>query len=987
MGAIFQNYHRHTFMTNPVVPDSTVSNEDYAKRAKALGHGIISTMEHGNQGCYIEGYHLAKAHDLRFVFGAEAYWVKDRTSQDSQNCHIYLGAKNENGRQAINDVLSEANLSGFYRRPRIDLPLIFSLPKNDVIVTTACVAFWKYPDIDSIVEDLANHFGKNFFLEVQYHHTNSQRELNRHILTLHDRLRVPLIMGCDSHYILPIQHQDREDFLLSKGIRYEDEEGWFLDYPDGDEAKRRFLVQGVLTESQIDEAMANTNTFLDVEEYDSPIFNSNLKMPSLPLCQGWTQQQKDDEYERLVWQGWSAYKTQVPEEQHAHYENEIASEIATVRECGMADYFLINYHVIKQGKENGGILTRTGRGSAVSFITNMLLGFTEVDRIAAKVKMYPDRFMSAARILAAGTLPDIDFNVAEQEPFALAQQQVLGEDHAYPMLSYHPMKASKAWKMYAKSQNVPFETANQVSVQIRAYEEALKQADDESKDDIALLDYIAPEFQEIFRKSENYRGIVESWSIAPCAYLLYQGSIRREIGLVRIKDHICCVMDGHWAEAGHFLKNDLLKVSVVKLIKRAYERIGMQVPSVNQLLAMCPPDDPVWDVYGNGACMGVNQVERKGTASRCAVYKPRNISELCAFVAAIRPGFKSLYKTFESRQPFEYGVKAFDDLLRTEELPQAFCLYQEQEMAALHYAGIPMADCYSAIKDIAKKRAEKVLAYKTKFIEGFRRTMIEDDGQDEQTADSISEKLWQVIEDSARYSFNASHSYCVSCDSLYIAWVKAHHPLELYETLLRVYEEKGEKDKMLDAKAEAKRFFSIRFPPMRYGQDNREIAAHPDTREITDSLGSLKGFSASVGKRVYEASLCPHDSFIDVLSSLSAKGLKAKIEPLVLIDYFVAFGNQRELLRILDAFNRLKQGDAKELDRGSIDGTPLEEAVRKFSTWTTKAGTEAKRYKLTDARSLLKEIDHSIDRGYPVVLAISQSSITSVSPHGNVWNN
>ena len=165
---------------------------------------------------------------------------------------------------------------------------------------------------------------------------------------------------------------------------------------------------------------------------------------------------------------------------------------------------------------------------------------------------------------------------------------------------------------------------------------------------------------------------------------------------------------------------------------------------------------------------------------------------------------------------------------------------------------------------------------------------------------------------------------------------------------------------MLDAKAEAKRFFAIRFPPMRYGQDNREIAAHPDTREITDSLGSLKGFSASVGKRVYEASLCPHESFVDVLSSLSSKGLKAKIEPLVLIDYFVAFGNQRELLRILDAFDRLKQGDAKELDRGSIDGTPLEETVRKFSTWTTKAGTEAKRYKLTNARSLLKEIESAI---------------------------
>ena len=44
--------------------------------------------------------------------------------------------------------------------------------------------------------------------------------------------------------------------------------------------------------------------------------------------------------------------------------------------------------------------------SAVSFITNKLLGFMEVDRIAAKVKMYPERFMSATRIIEAKTLPD-----------------------------------------------------------------------------------------------------------------------------------------------------------------------------------------------------------------------------------------------------------------------------------------------------------------------------------------------------------------------------------------------------------------------------------------------------------------------------------------------------------------------------------------------------------------------------------------------------
>lgn len=389
-----------------LVPDSTVSNADYAKRALELGHGIISTMEHGNQGCYIEGYTLAKQHNLKFVFGAEAYWVKDRTQSDPTNGHIYIGARNENGRQCINDILSEANLTGFYKRPRIDVPLLLSLPRDDVIVTSACVAFWKYDDVEDIVQTLAQHFGKNFFLEVQYHLTDAQRQLNERILRVRDRLKIPLIMGCDSHYIFPQQSQDRDDFLLSKGISYEDEEGWFLDYPDGDEAYQRFCRQGVLTEAQIDEAMSNTNVFLDVEDYDSEIFNANLKLPKLPRMKDWSQEQRDEAYERLVWQGWDRYKPSVPEELHPHYESEIQSEIDSVKECHMADYFLIDYEIVKRGKEMGGLLTKTGRGSAVSFITNMLLGFTEVDRIAAKVKMYPDRFMTATRILQAGTLPD-----------------------------------------------------------------------------------------------------------------------------------------------------------------------------------------------------------------------------------------------------------------------------------------------------------------------------------------------------------------------------------------------------------------------------------------------------------------------------------------------------------------------------------------------------------------------------------------------------
>ena len=950
---VFQNYHRHAMYTNVRISDSAVTPKDYAERAKALGHGILSSAEHGWQGNYFETVRLAKEYGLKPLIGAEAYWVKDRTEKDRTNCHIFLGAKNERGRQALNDVLSEANLTGFYGQPRLDVPLLLSLPKDDLIVTTACIAYWRYENIEEITAMLAKHFGKNFFLEVQYHNTESQRELNKRILRLHNELKIPLIMGCDSHYIGADQGQTRTDFLVSKGLTYPDEEGWFLDYPDGDTAYERFANQCVLSHNEINDAMDNTGVFLEVEEYDSPIFNTDIKMPSLfPTL---SQEEKNEKYKSLVWSGWEEYKTQVPEDKWALYESEIEKEIKTVEDTKMADYFIDNYHIIRKGKENGGWLTKSGRGSAVSFITNMLLGFTEVDRIAAKVHMYPERFMSATRILQSGSLPDIDFNCAPVEPFARAQQEILGEDHAYPMVAYGTMQKSAAWKLYAKSQGISFEIANAVSEQIKKYETAVKHAPEDEKDDINVFDYIDKDFHEIYEKSKDYLGLVTSWSIAPCSYLLYEGSIRKEIGLVKVKDHLCCLMDGHWAEACHFLKNDLLKVSVVDLIYRAYHRIGIEPPTVTELLKMCPPDDKAWEIYEKGCTLGINQCEQTGTASRVTKYRPKNISELGAFVAAIRPGFKSMYKTFEERKPFAYGVKAFDELIQTDEMPSSFLLYQEQEMAALNYAGIDMSDCYTAIKNIAKKRADKVLAYKEKFINGFSKVMIEDEHKTPEEAAHMSQELWQIIEDSSRYSFNASHSYCVALDSLYGAWLKAHHPLEFYEVLLTLAEQKGDKDKMNALKEEAESYFNIKFPPFRFGQDNRSIKADVENNLIVNSLSAIKGFSLSVGAALYDCSKNNFTSFVDVLAWLDKKALKAsKVRPLITIDYFQQFGNINELLAILDLWELLKQGQAKSVRKDKVTSIVVQRILSYNCSTTNKDGTESVSYRMDDEQTAMK---------------------------------
>ena len=81
--------------------------------------------------------------------------------------------------------MSEANDTGFYGQARLDKELILSLPPDDVWVTSACIKFWDYEDVEDFVAALFGHFGRNFYLEVQYHNTESQRELNKRIIRIH----------------------------------------------------------------------------------------------------------------------------------------------------------------------------------------------------------------------------------------------------------------------------------------------------------------------------------------------------------------------------------------------------------------------------------------------------------------------------------------------------------------------------------------------------------------------------------------------------------------------------------------------------------------------------------------------------------------------------------------------------------------------------------------------------------------------------------
>lgn len=417
------------------------------------------------------------------------------------------------------------------------------------------------------------------------------------------------------------------------------------------------------------------------------------------------------------------------------------------------------------------------------------------------------------------------------------------------MIAFGTFKKKSAFKLYARAKDIPAALANEITKQIEKYETDLKYADDEDKKYINVYDYVDEKYHNLIKESEKYWGIVADRKKAPSAHLLYQGNIRKEIGLIKCKSEstkkeaITCVIDGAVAEEYKFLKNDNLVVNVVDLTDRIFKRIGKEHMSANQLLEAVKDNQAVWDIYAKGLTMGVNQCEKSSTTQKVMRYKPQNEAELASFIAAIRPGFKSMYPIFESRQQFSYGVPTLDKLLSTEQMPIPFMIFQEQVMTVLNYAGFPMDECYGLIKAISKKKVEKVKAIREKFIDSFSRRIRQDDHLDMDTASEMAHRVWQIVDDNSNYSFNSSHRYCMAIDSLYCAYLKATYPYEFYEVLLQYFSDKGNKEKVTLLKKEMKEGFGIQDGGIKFGKDNTKIKADPDNNSINTALLSIKNMN------------------------------------------------------------------------------------------------------------------------------------------------
>lgn len=945
----YQNYHKHTSLSHRYNKDSSLVPIDYFKIMKPLADKgipqIYSTVEHGWQGNYFKEYlDLQKFNEdnaknnpnykpIKFVFGTEAYWVKDHKAKDKSNNHIILLAKNDNGRKALNEAICKSfiteesiqngtarnmfpdmNLQDddtyYYYKNRMDLDLLETLPKDDIFVTTACVAYWlgysnldNWADIDECVLRMNNHF-TDFYLEVQANNTEKQKKINRHIMELHYKYDIPIIAATDSHEITMSQMQDREYLLESNNISYPEEDGNYMDFPNIDVLRQRFKEQGILTEAEWNEAINNTNVILNFEDID--LISKTWQIPIAKQFKGLSQEERNQKLKDLIIKQWREQFNDINKDKLQQYHKEIQHDYNEIVKCDMADYFLDDYLILKTGQEKyHGVLTSTGRGSAVGMYINKLLGFTKVDKVNSPVQMYSERFMTADRI-NSGTAPDVDNNVATREPFIQAERDIVGYNGVFDIMALGLLKYKSAFKMFARANNLNPQLQNIVTSQIDTYENAVKhKEDDETEDDYDIHNYVDSKYWDLIDGCQKYRGIVDHLGASPCATILYDGNVIRDVGVIMIKSETTkketwiALQESSTMDTCKFLKNDILIVDSIGLAKDIYDEIGMKPFTINELLNEIENDKKVWDIYKNGYTMCINQVEQDKSRAKVMRYKPTNISELCQFVAAIRPGFQSMYNKFEKREHFEYGIKSLDNIIQDQYRNSSFIIYQEDLMKILGFAGFSMTETYPIIKAISKKKKYVIESAKDRFIPNFTKAIMNSgDANSENKAKEIAKKVWQIIEDNASYSFNCSHSYCMALDSVTLAWQKAYHPYEFYKVCLERYTNKGDKNKVAKIKQEMNQM-GIKLSPLKFHEDNRHFLVSPTHEYITQRLDSIKSIQKTAPQFLYELGQHQYLSFMDLLKVLEEnKKLcnNTSIVKLIKLNYFSEFGSVNKLL-------------------------------------------------------------------------------------------
>ena len=293
-------------------------------------------------------------------------------------------------------------------------------------------------------------------------------------------------------------------------------------------------------------------------------------------------------------------------------------------------------------------------------------------------------------------------------------------------------------------------------------------------------------------------------------------------------------------------------------------------------------------------------------------------------------------------------------------------------MKYLIWLGIPETGSYDIIKKIAKKKFKEpeLAELKEKLEQGWIKQVGTNDGFIE---------TWNVVENAARYSFNASHSLSYAYDSLYGAYLKSHYPLEYYTVALNYYN--GDEKRTVRLINELSSF-DIKLSPIKFGKSIDKYACDKATNAIYKGITSIKYLNSQVAKELFElAQKQKYDSFIELLQDINDKTScdDRQLRILITLGFFSDFGENGKLLKIMELYNNLmsrKQIKLSDIEKLDID----EKLLQKYAQTRTP-----KMYKDLDMAGYIAEIIPSIPNKTLNITQQIESECEYLGTPNSIW--
>lgn len=448
-------------------------------------------------------------------------------------------------------------------------------------------------------------------------------------------------------------------------------------------------------------------------------------------------------------------------------------EIKTIIDMGFADYFLIVQDYVSYA-ETHDILVGPGRGSAAGSLVSYALNITKVDPIQYGLQF--ERFLNPGR----KSMPDIDvdFMDTRREDMIQYMREKYGENRVGQIITYQTIMAKQAIRDIGRIYDYHDWLVDNLSKAITDPKLSINKAYKVLPAFKKLIDSdnYYKEIASLARKIEN---LPRQSGLHAAGIILNNAPLEDSIPVsIDVNGHYISQYEAPYLEEQGLLKMDFLALKNLTTIDVCVKLINSRHPEAHIDVKNIDFDKAeTYQLISNGDLTGIFQLESEGMRKAVNLIQPTRLEDVIAVISLFRPGPMASIPNYARRkngkEPVQYIAPGLEDILQE---TYGIIVYQEQiSSIAMKMAGFSLSEADLFRRAVSKKKIDDLSSLEQQFIKGSTVN-----GYSHQ----VAKKVFDAILKFANYGFNKSHSAVYAYIACEMAYLKAHYPLEFYNSIM-----------------------------------------------------------------------------------------------------------------------------------------------------------------------------------------------------------